>query len=152
MRFQRVKPVVDRTYRTRPEAAATGTVGSSLGGVVAMYLGLEHPETFGMTGCVSPAVFWGGRDLLRRAAARARPGMRMWIDIGTREGGRMGWEGAVADARALHDALVARGLEDGKDVVLVVAEGAEHNERAWASRTPEILRFLLSGRPPASAR
>lgn len=150
--IQRVKSVVDARYRTAPGPATTGTVGSSLGGVISMYLGLEHPGTFGMVGCVSPAVFWGERDLLRRAAARPGSTRRVWIDIGTREGGMAGWESAVEDARALHAAMVARGLQNGRDVVLVVAEGAEHDERAWAARTPDILRYLLAGTEPAAAR
>jgi hypothetical protein len=97
-------------------------------------------------------VFWGDRDLLRRAAARSAPTRRVWIDIGTREGSMAGWENAVEDARALHAAMVASGLQDGRDVVLVVAEGARHDERAWAGRTPEILRYLLAGTKPAAAR
>jgi len=47
---------------------------------------------------------------------------------------------------------VARGLKPGIDVVLVEAEGAEHNERAWAERTPAVLQFLLAGRAPEGAR
>ncbi|HET7722952.1 MAG TPA: alpha/beta hydrolase-fold protein, partial [Acidimicrobiales bacterium] len=42
-----LKPWVDRHFRTRPEAAATGLGGSSLGGLAALEVGLARPDVFG---------------------------------------------------------------------------------------------------------
>ncbi|NOT33077.1 MAG: alpha/beta hydrolase [Candidatus Eisenbacteria bacterium] len=148
--IERVKPEIDREYRSLPDSAHTGIVGSSLGGIVSLYLGIEHPETFGMVGCVSPAAWWGGPELVRRTAARARPGLRVWIDIGTREGGPAGWELTRRDAEAVYLALLARDCRENVDACFLVDEGALHDERAWAARVPALLQFLLASQPPAS--
>jgi hypothetical protein len=58
--------------------------------------------------------------------------------MGTGEGER-----SVADARALRDALVAKGWTPGKDLSYLEAPGAEHNEDAWARRVEPMLRFLF---------
>jgi predicted alpha/beta superfamily hydrolase len=146
--LEELMPFVDRTYRTRREPAATGVVGSSLGGIVSLYLALEHPERFGLVGCISPAAWWAGHDIVRRAA-RARPGLRIWLDIGTEEGtqsaGRSEW---LEDARALSDTLVHAGYRLDADLHYEEIEGGVHHERAWAARVDRMLLFLLGGPRP----
>ncbi len=141
--IEELMPFVDRTYRTRTEPASTGVVGSSLGGIVSLYLGLEHPERFGLVGCVSPAAWWADRDIVRRAARAGADStrLRVWLDIGTAEGGSGGK--TLGDARALRGALVKAGYREGVDLHYEEVEGGEHNERAWAARTDRMLRFLL---------
>jgi enterochelin esterase-like enzyme len=51
MLVEELKPFIDRTYRTKPDAAHTGLGGSSLGGLVSLYLGLTVPGTE-VCGCV----------------------------------------------------------------------------------------------------
>ena len=143
-----VKPMIDACYRTRPDAASTGLGGSSLGGLVTMHLGLTRPDVFGRLLVASPSVWWDGRAILD-AVARAEPRreQRVWVDMGLDEGASM-----VADARALADALVARGW-DARRVRYVEAEGAGHDEAAWAARAPAMLRFLFPAEsPPADER
>jgi predicted alpha/beta superfamily hydrolase len=147
---EELKPFVDSTYRTDPRPAATGVIGSSLGAVVSLWLGLEHPDVFTRIGAVSPAAWFAGGDLVRRVSAARGTGLRVWVDIGTAEGtsnaGRRVW---LDDARALRDALVARGYREGQDLHYEEVEGAVHNEAAWASRIDRILAFLLADLPPA---
>ena len=42
--MEELLPFIDRTYRTRPDAAHTTVIGSSLGGLVSLDLGLLHSE------------------------------------------------------------------------------------------------------------
>src|SRR5689334_14518884 len=46
MLAEELKPFVDRTYRTLPGAADCGLGGSSLGGLVSLYLGLRYTWLF----------------------------------------------------------------------------------------------------------
>ncbi|MES1194828.1 MAG: alpha/beta hydrolase-fold protein, partial [Opitutus sp.] len=48
-----LKPLIDRTYRTLPDAAHTGIMGSSMGGLISAYALNEYPDVFGRAGCVS---------------------------------------------------------------------------------------------------
>jgi predicted alpha/beta superfamily hydrolase len=54
--IEELKPWIDRTYRTLPEAKDTGLGGSSLGGLISLYVGFAHPEVFGKLAVMSPSV------------------------------------------------------------------------------------------------
>jgi predicted alpha/beta superfamily hydrolase len=138
---EELKPLIDKTFRTRPGPTDTGLVGSSLGGLVTMYLGLNYPGTFRRLGVVSPSVFWANRDILNRVKGlRRKPASRIWVDIGTEES--KGSQETVEDTRLLRDALVGRGWVLGKDLQYVEVPGAFHTESAWAERFDDILRYL----------
>ncbi len=133
-----VKPLVDARYRTLPDAAHTGLGGSSLGGLVTMYLGATRPDVFGRLLVASPSVWWDDRAILATvAAATPSPGQRVWVDMGSEEGSAM-----VSDARRLAALLVETGW-DAALVRYVEAEGAGHDTGAWQARAPDMLRFLF---------
>lgn len=144
--LEELQPFVDANYRTLAGPANTAIVGSSLGGLAALDLGLAHPERFGLVGCVSPAVWWADTAIVRRVRAGAKSPLRVWLDIGTEEStgastGRKVW---IEHARLLRDALVAKGWREGADLHYEEVEGARHNEAAWAARVGRILEFLLA--------
>lgn len=57
-----VLPVVESEYRTRPDPASRAIAGLSMGGTQALYIGLNHPETFGIVASFGAAlVLSGGR-------------------------------------------------------------------------------------------
>jgi hypothetical protein len=66
------------------------------------------------------------------------------MDMGTKEGQSADEaQQTIKDARLLQEALVKKGWKLGKDLNYFEAEGAEHNERAWAQRVEPILTFLF---------
>ena len=148
MLVEELKPFIDSHYRTKRDARNTGLGGSSLGGLVSLYLGLKYPNVFGKLAVVSPSVFWDNRTIVRDVLnLNRKPSLRIWLDIGTHEGSSDEEHLQTAeDARLLHDALVAKGWRDGHDLSFFVAEGAIHNEQAWAARVGAILKFLFPRR------
>lgn len=117
--------------------------GSSLGGLVTLYLGLRYPGVFSRLAVMSPSVWWRQRAILKTVAAvRERPALRIWLDMGTKESTR-----AVLDARALRDELVNRGWQLGKNLAYCEVENGEHTESAWAQRVGPMLQFLFPARP-----
>ncbi|WP_412061278.1 alpha/beta hydrolase-fold protein [Rubrivirga sp. IMCC45206] len=133
-----LKPQVDELFRTRPGPQDTGLGGASLGGLITMHLGAMRPDVFGRLLVASPSVWWDDKVLLRTVAAvTPSPGQRVWVDIGTDEGGSM-----VPDARRLAALLVETGW-DAALVRYVEAEGAGHDTGAWQARAPDMLRFLF---------
>ena len=137
---QELKPLIDGRYRTQPGRETTAVGGSSLGGLVSLWLLLEQGSTFGAALLVSPSVWWADGDILRQVARRrgGHPAPRLWLDIGLREG-----DEAVAGARRLRQALIARGWAP----VYLEQPGAGHDEAAWADRVAPMLRHLYG--PPA---
>ncbi|RQP14950.1 alpha/beta hydrolase-fold protein [Parapedobacter defluvii] len=52
-----LKPYVDSHYRTLPDKANTGLAGSSMGGLITFYGGLNYPDVFGALGVFSPSIW-----------------------------------------------------------------------------------------------
>lgn len=138
-----LKPSLDSHLRTLTGPADTALGGSSLGGLISLWMGLCYPQVFGKLAILSPSLWWDNRALLsslgRRIPPASRP--RLWLDIGTGEGHHH-----VEDTSALHDQLVTLGWQDGVDMHYQVFPDAPHNEQAWASRFPQVLEFLFPPR------
>jgi predicted alpha/beta superfamily hydrolase len=135
---EELKPFIDSQYRTLPDD--TGLGGSSLGGLVSMYLGLKYPNVFTKLAVISPSVWWADRQVLKDVAAAPKSPARIWLDIGTDEG--KNGEETVEEARMLRDALIAKGWVLGRDLAYFEDPGAQHNEAAWSKRFDRVLEFL----------
>ena len=137
-----LKPFIDSEYRTLGDRSNTALGGSSLGGLVTLYLGLRYPNVFGKLIVMSPSVWWANRAILREVkSVKRKPEQKIWLDIGTCEGNNP--ESCVRDARLLRDALLAKGWKPDVDFRFVEDEGAGHNEKAWGYRMAEALKFLF---------
>ena len=148
MLVEELKPFVDSNYRTLNHAQHTGLGGSSLGGLVSLYLGLKYPEVFSRLAVVSPSVWFDDRRIVHYVEALPkRPRLRIWLDTGTKEGGTLSEaKETVADARLLRETLTRKGWKLGRDLGYAEREGAEHNERSWAARVEPMLQFLFPPR------
>jgi predicted alpha/beta superfamily hydrolase len=135
-----VKPLVDRSFPTAGEREATGTMGSSLGGLISLYAMAKYPDVFGLFGAMSPAIRWHDYAIVKLAEEGKMPRARLYMDMGGRE-----WKGGFDDCRRFRDALLDAGWRES-DISYVEDRYAIHRESAWAKRLPDALRFLLS--PP----
>lgn len=148
MRFviDTVKALIDRTYRTRRDAASTFAGGSSAGGIAAFMLVWEHPEAFSRALAFSPAFQapTGSSmqlDYVPRVRDEPRPptGVRFYMDMGG-----VGLEDQLRPgAEHMLAALKARGYREGADVRYVHEPSAEHNELAWRRRFAAALVWIL---------
>jgi predicted alpha/beta superfamily hydrolase len=140
-----VKPFIDRTYRTIPDRANTAVGGSSLGGLISLYLGLHHGDVFGQVAAVSPSLQWSDRKLLKEIETDPSKlkDERIWIDIGTAEGSAEDAGASVANARALAHALTHGAGMDATNLKYLEVPGGQHNEAAWSARFDQVLTFLF---------
>ena len=135
---EELKPFIDATYRTLQDPHYTGIGGSSLGGLVSLYLGLTRPDVFSRLAVLSPSVWWDRRAILRYVRdAHPKPRLRVWLDIGTAEGRQH-----VTNLRLLKTAMLKVGWVEGDDLRYEEIEGGTHNERAWANRFDRVLEYL----------
>ena len=136
---EELKPCIDREFRTLPDPANTALGGSSLGGLISLYLGFTYPEIFSKLAVLSPSVWWNDRAILRTISTnRNRPNLRIWLDMGTSEGLRH-----LRDTDMLHRRLLQQGWREGFDLCYERVPGGVHNEDAWAARFDKVLRFLF---------
>ncbi len=134
-------PWIASNYRVRQGAGDTGLGGSSLGGLVTLYLGLNYPDVFGKLAVMSPSVWWNHRSIIgvvdeREPKLVRRP--RIWLDVGDAEGRR-----TLADTDLLNRRLHASGWRTEQDLHYERVQGGTHDETAWSHRVGPMLRFLF---------
>lgn len=141
-----LKPMIDARFRTLPDRAHTGLIGSSMGGLISLYGFFSRPMTFGFAGVLSPALWFANGSVFEPIrAARFTPD-RIYLDVGTQEESPTHHAGAsdyLELAHAMRDLLLQKGYRAGRELLYVEEEGAIHHESAWAQRLPDALRFLL---------
>lgn len=139
--IKEVKPFIDITYRTKPDRNHTAVMGSSMGGLISLYLILKHPEVFSKAGCLSSTLGWRKGEVLKMIGKTKKlpTGVRIYFD----HGGAGGEISGLPDFRKLKKLLLKKGLRDGKDFVSFYDKQGDHSERAWAGRLWRPLTFLF---------
>jgi enterochelin esterase-like enzyme len=134
-------PWIAEHYRVKIGREHTGLGGSSLGGLVSLYLGLRYPETFGRLAVLSPSVWWNHKSILgvlNEAAPQMPRKPRIWLDVGDHEG-RM----TLRDTELLAKHLKRNGWVDDETVHFEKVHGGTHDEGSWAGRVGPLLHFLF---------
>jgi enterochelin esterase-like enzyme len=134
---QELKPWVDRSYRTLSGPADTAVMGSSLGGVAALYLGWDYFHVFGKVACLSGS--WWLKGFQNRLLGQQKRPIRCYIDSG--DSGP--YNDCIHHTLALKDGLENRmGYREG-EMLHVVGREHSHTEAAWGQRMIHALRFLF---------
>lgn len=135
-----VKPYIDQHYRTKADAANTGIMGSSMGGLISHYALLKYPQVFGRYGLFSPSYWAVGANVQQFSQQLPLPGQRLYFYMGLQEGGSM-----VPDIERLVHKLVAKGMT-AQQAQYRLVEGADHNEAAWAAEFSRAVLWLYQGK------
>ncbi len=142
--IHRLKPFIDKTYRTKTDPKNTFVAGSSMGGLISMMLPWEHPEVFSAGICMSPAFLdpnHGKWDYTAQVLTKRKaPRVFFYIDdggIGLDQKLQPGIDKMIG-------ALEERGFHEGLDFQFVKAPDARHSEADWAKRLPGALSWLLN--------
>jgi predicted alpha/beta superfamily hydrolase len=163
---QELKPQIDREFRTLPEAAHTGVLGSSLGGICSLALAWKHPRTFGLAASLAGSFQIERRFFLEQVIGGyqgKRKPLKIYLDSGTidhtgdddgrkvtgavaAELRRLGWKDGVnlkqfVDLKPLSEPELERaGLRRDK---WYEAQRCQHNEFYWRQRVWRALTFLF---------
>lgn len=136
-----VKPCVEKSFPSRRTAKDNAVLGSSLGGLVSLWMAHQMPGVFGKAACLSGA--FQVRDRANKSFAdflrdSPRHKLRIYLDSGTVDDG-------MILTRKVRDTYVSRGWRMGHDFQHFEDRGAEHNERYWRDRVWRALTFLFGG-------
>jgi predicted alpha/beta superfamily hydrolase len=135
-----VKPRIDGEFRTRRDRDSTIVGGSSMGGLISLYLFFRRPSPFGGAAVMSPSIWFAGREILSFVQRARTTRGRIYLDVGTAEGA-----GTLRNVRTLRRLLRKKGYQ--RDTLgYLEAEGHQHREPDWAWRLPQALEFLLRER------
>jgi enterochelin esterase-like enzyme len=140
-----VLPGLARDFHVRTDAGGLTMGGSSMGGLVTLWMALSFPGRFGRLIVMSPSVWWDDRVILRRLEAKAfDPAPRIWLDVGKREGAIV-----LRDVRALRDTL--RG-DARLHLKYVEEDDGDHSEMSWGRRLSDALVWIYGAELPMTAR
>lgn len=132
---EELKPWIDRRYRTLKGATNTALMGSSLGGVVTLFVAWQWPKVFGKAACMS-STFSFKDDLFQRIQNEDKRKIMIYLDSG--------WPGDNFEVTgAMSRLLLKRGYEFGKDLLYFAFPEARHNEKFWAARSHIPFQFFF---------
>jgi len=130
-----LKPYIDINYRTLPQAFTTGIMGSSMGGLISLYTGIEYQETFGKIGSFSPA-YWFSDEVYTYVETHSYTSpLKIYTIAGALEGGSM-TNGVNAMEVTLED------VETMELATYIHADG-QHSEWYWAREFAEAYTWLF---------
>lgn len=140
----KVKPYIDKTFRTFKSPKNTALMGSSFGGLNTLYASMMYTEYFSRFGCVSNA-FYVVQEQIEKLAQKSNFDRvkKIYLDVGTKETSRsIDNEMYVESNNAIYDIL--RDKIDPNIIQYKVIENGVHNEGDWEKRFPEIIQFLFN--------
>lgn len=148
MRFivNKLKPLIDKTYRTKSEREYTATGGSSAGGLISFMLLWEYSDVFSKAICMSPAFKIQNIDYVSPVvnSSEIPKNIQVYID-----NGGVGLEEKLQPGiDEMLTALKAKGFEEGENLIWVYDAEAKHFESDWAERMPFVLeQFYRKSKP-----
>lgn len=140
-----LKPWVDDTYRTLPDAENTAIFGYSTGGLFAIYAALSKPQIFGRLAALSSAVYILKDQLVSFLEHDADYSslQRIYMDVGTNEFGRISTkEDFLLGSDLLYHAYLEHGISPEK-IRYQIFPGAVHSQTDWKLRFPDALRWIF---------
>ena len=135
-----LKPLIDETFRTKWQREYTGTAGSSMGGLIALYIGFRYNELFSRIGAFSPALI--GNTFPFETWEPSFPA-QLYMDVGFKEGLQYMDDYTYAtNAWRLYFNLTRSGFPE-EDIWFRTDPQAEHCEAAWAERFGPAVQWLF---------
>lgn len=136
----KLKPLIDKKYRTKSDRKNTAVAGSSLGGTISFMLLWNYPDIFSAAACMSPAFHYKEYDCLKLAEKKVKnKNLNIYIDNGG-VGLDTLLQPGVDDMLAL---LKTKGYKEGENLEYFRDPVGEHSEQYWAKRVWRFLEFFF---------
>lgn len=143
-----VKPYIDETYSTKSDAKHTAVIGSSLGGTITSFMGIEYQNQIERLGIFSLANWIheeASLDYLNKN--NVNKNQLVYIQVGAQEGDETqdDLKQRYIDVSLNYTkALLEKGYPL-ENIVLSIYADDKHTEAAWARNLPKAMRFLTQG-------
>jgi len=140
-----LKPHVDKTFRTRSDASNTAMMGSSMGGLISHYIGLNYSDVFGKVGVFSPAFWYAPQSFDLAKSQNLSKHQKMYLLAGGQEGGNVQFEQinqTVKDMNRMVELLKENDFPTENIDSKVVPFG-KHNEKLWRESFEESIVWLF---------
>ena len=141
-----LKPYIDRVYRTIDARENTAICGSSMGGLISIYIGLKYQDVFSKIGCMSGAMFFAKKGMLEYIMGiKARKDLKIYMDVGTNETSNEEFlefpKLYVESSFDIYKLLKYIGVRND-NIEFLIDEGGVHSEHEWCKRFSGMIKFL----------
>lgn len=144
-----LKPFIDETYPTQPDAGHTYIAGSSMGGLISLYAICEYPDVFGGAACLSthwPGIFQLENNPIPQVfmnyLATHIPDPsdhKFYFDHGTEK-----LDALYPGIQHKVDSIFkTEGYQTPYNYQSLEFKGADHSEKAWQERLYLPMKFLF---------
>ena len=159
-----VRPFIESKYKTTQKA---GLMGSSMGGLISLYIAHLYPDKYKVVLALSPTTAWGrfsndnGKTIEDIYAEKGHRNFILYLDNGGHapEGGKcpekLGTLEASSDefnrdcycyTLSFVNKMASLGYSRDVDLFHLFIDGAEHNEAAWAARLVKPLEIFKNAK------
>lgn len=135
-------PFLEKKYRIATGATNTAIGGSSYGAVISLFTALKYPGVFGKLLLESPSLWVGDGKLMTDVEKAQSLPQKVYIGVGTNETGTPDYDTQIVKTVTDLAAILRKKGMGPTRLKVVVEEGGQHNESAWAKRLPDALLFL----------
>lgn len=129
---ENLKPFIDQNYRTHPTPEHTWMVGSSMGGLITHYAGMNYPDVFGKVGIFSPSI-WFNPEITYYEPPKPLTNNSFYV-VGSRTESRA-MEG---DLKNVYWSFKKSAVPD-TNLRVIVRDKGRHNEAFWAREFKKLM-------------
>ena len=143
--IEELKPRVDKEFRTLPDRAHTATMGSSYGGIIALYLLTDHSDVFGSAACLSLGVSdkirpWVGEVMTSNVMSKD---VHLYVDYDAPAPAGSPIANNLPEIRNSLDALMKQWSWPQGDRFVLKGYPELHTEASWRARLDGPMEFVL---------
>ena len=135
-----LKREIDSRYRTMGDRLCTGVMGSSLGGLMSLYMVTAFNDVFSKAACLSvPTGMCFPQLRMQVREGMINPDTRVYLAFGEEEArDKKMLSGMIGRSLQVSNLLMSRGAR----VYPFLQEGGRYCEEDWRAQTAEFMRFL----------
>lgn len=131
-----LKPYIDKHYRTLPDRENTIIAGSSLGGLMSLYMALEYPEVFGKAMVFSPSLWWSEKSFEQISKFKKRKFQKLYLYAGEKES-----ESMIPNIEKAKGLLKTAGYAEN-ELILNTNPLGKHNEEWWGIEFYNAIKWM----------
>ena len=136
--IHRLKPYMDKRFRTLKDRDHTFIAGSSMGGLMSLYAVLKYHHYFSKAAALSPSIFLVYGKICRLAEnCSVEENTTIYMDLGSEEVTNEG--GSIEGFAKFGSLLMKKGISLTQRIVPL----GDHSEASWEKQLPFMIETLL---------
>ncbi len=133
-----LKPFIDSHFRTLPDRDNTAVIGSSMGGLMSLYMALEYPDIFSKAGVFSPSLWFSPKAFEQIQKYNQKKIQRIYLISGAKEGGK-----TVQNTLKADSLLRSVGFDENY-LRNKLSKDGQHSEWFWSREFGDAIKYIFN--------